>query len=62
MADAALPVLVIGAGPAGLATAAELTRRRMPFRVLERGPSLGSTWENLYDSLVLHTGRHMSTL
>ena len=62
MADAALPVLVIGAGPAGLATAAELTRRRLPFRLLERGPSLGSTWENLYDSLVLHTGRHLSTL
>jgi indole-3-pyruvate monooxygenase len=56
------PVLVIGAGPAGLATAAELTRRGVPYRLFERGPSLGTSWLNAYDSLRLHTGRHMSTL
>lgn len=56
------PVLVVGAGPAGLATAAALSRRGVPYRLLERGDSLGHTWENLYESLVLHTGRHMSTL
>jgi cation diffusion facilitator CzcD-associated flavoprotein CzcO len=56
------PVLVIGAGPAGLATGACLTRRGIAFRLLERGPTLGHSWESLYDSLVLHTGRHMSTL
>jgi thioredoxin reductase len=53
---------VIGAGPAGLATAAELTRRGVRYRLVERGATLGHTWENLYDSLTLHTGRHMSTL
>ena len=56
------PVIVIGAGPAGLATAAELTRRDVPFRLFERGPSLGTSWVNAYDSLRLHTGRHMSAL
>ena len=54
--------LIVGAGPAGLATAAELARRAIPYRLVERGATLGSTWENLYDSLTLHTGRHMSTL
>ncbi len=56
------PILVIGAGPAGLATAAELKRRGLAYRLFERGPAIGNTWENLYDSLVLHTGKHMSGL
>jgi thioredoxin reductase len=30
--------------------------------LFERGPSLGTSWLNAYDSLRLHTGRHMSTL
>jgi cation diffusion facilitator CzcD-associated flavoprotein CzcO len=34
----------------------------VPFRLLERGPSLGTSWINAYDSLRLHTGRHMSSL
>lgn len=62
MADTAYPVLVIGAGPAGLATAACLAKRGIAYRLLERGPTLGHCWENLYDSLVLHTGRHLSSL
>jgi lysine/ornithine N-monooxygenase len=55
-------VIIIGAGPAGLATAASLTRRRIPHRLLERGDSLGYSWVNLYDSLRLHTGKHLSHL
>lgn len=54
--------LVVGAGPAGLATAAELARRGVSYRLVERGETLGHTWAHLYDSLTLHTGRHMSTL
>lgn len=34
----------------------------MAYRLLERGPTLGTSWVNAYDSLTLHTGRHMSTL
>lgn len=56
------PVVVIGAGPAGLATAYELQRRGVACRVLERGPAVAHTWRNLYDSLTLHTGRHLSAL
>ncbi|HMN09582.1 MAG TPA: NAD(P)/FAD-dependent oxidoreductase [Gemmatimonadaceae bacterium] len=58
----AYPVLGVGGGPAGLATAASLARRGIPYRLLERGDTLAYSWEQLYDSLVLHTGRHMSTL
>lgn len=55
-------VLVVGAGPAGLATAAELKRVGVPYRLVEKGKASGHTWEHLYDSLTLHTGKHMSTL
>jgi glycine/D-amino acid oxidase-like deaminating enzyme len=55
-------VIVVGAGPAGLATSRELRRRSIDHAVLEKGDSLGHTWANLYDSLVLHTGKHLSAL
>jgi cation diffusion facilitator CzcD-associated flavoprotein CzcO len=54
--------IIVGAGPAGLATSRELTRAGVDHCVLERGAQLGHTWANLYDSLVLHTGRHLSAL
>ena len=56
------PVVIVGGGPAGLATSAELRRRRIEHVVLERGEAAGHTWMNLYDSLTLHTGKHLSTL
>src|SRR5688572_7055392 len=59
MAD---PVVIVGAGAAGLATARELAARRIPYRILERGAGPGQTWANLYDSLRLHTGKHLSAL
>lgn len=55
-------VLVIGAGPAGLATSRELARHGVAHRVLERGERVGASWARLYDSLRLHTGRHLSAL
>ena len=57
-----VPAIVVGAGPAGLATSAELTRRGVAHLVLERGPTAGHSWANFYDSLTLHTGRHLSSL
>lgn len=56
------PVVVVGGGPAGLATSAELRRRGVGHVVLERGASAGHSWMHLYDSLTLHTGKHLSTL
>jgi NADPH-dependent 2,4-dienoyl-CoA reductase/sulfur reductase-like enzyme len=54
--------LVVGAGPAGLATSQALTRAGVEHAVLERGDRVGHTWANLYDGLVLHTGKHLSAL
>lgn len=62
MADYDVGVAVVGAGPAGLATSRELTTRRIEHTVLERGPTIAHTWENLYDGLVLHTGKLFSAL
>lgn len=55
-------VVVVGAGPAGLAVSRELRRLGIAPRILERGPVLAHTWTQLYDSLTLHTGKHMSAL
>jgi indole-3-pyruvate monooxygenase len=53
--------IVIGAGPAGLASSRELQRRGIDHVVLERG-DVADSWSRLYDSLTLHTGKHMSHL
>lgn len=55
-------VAIVGAGPAGLATARELGERNVAYRLFERGPDIGHVWRNLYDSLRLHTGKHLSAL
>lgn len=54
--------IIIGAGPAGLASSQQLKERGIEHVVLERGESVGQSWANLYDSLTLHTGKHMSAL
>jgi cation diffusion facilitator CzcD-associated flavoprotein CzcO len=57
-----VPVIVVGAGPAGLAVSQQLGERHVRHCVLERGDTVGYTWAHLYDSLTLHTGKHMSHL
>jgi putative flavoprotein involved in K+ transport len=54
-------VIVVGAGPAGLAVSRELAARDIGHVVLERG-EIGESWRRYYDGLVLHTGRHLSSL
>ena len=53
---------MIGAGPAGLAVAATLRQRGLPCVVLERAMSVGSSWQQRYDLLHLHTIRWLSGL
>ena len=55
-------VLVVGAGPAGLASAAELQRRGIPVTILERADLLAASWRGRYDRLRLNTSRPFSQL
>lgn len=57
-----LDALIIGGGPAGLASSRALTLTGIQHLVLERGHQPGQTWADLYDSLVLHTARPLSAL
>ena len=54
--------VVIGAGPGGLATAAELSRRGVDTVVLDRASTVASSWRGHYDRLHLHTVRWLSGL
>jgi cation diffusion facilitator CzcD-associated flavoprotein CzcO len=58
--DAPLPALIVGAGPAGLASAACLKRRGIDALVLEAGPSLAHSWRHHYERLRLHTVKQQS--
>jgi cation diffusion facilitator CzcD-associated flavoprotein CzcO len=61
-ASPAAPVVVVGAGPAGLAAAAELRRLGIAATVCERGAGVGMSWRGHYDHLRLHTARRLSHL
>src|SRR3954471_10750038 len=54
--------VIVGAGPDGLAVAAELHRRGLRCVVLERGGSVGGAWRGRYHNLRLHTARRLSGL
>ncbi|WES63121.1 NAD(P)/FAD-dependent oxidoreductase [Microbacter sp. GSS18] len=55
-------VVIVGAGPAGLAVAAGLRRRGVDVLVLDQGSSVGESWDRRYSRLHLHTPRIQSAL
>ncbi len=55
-------VVVIGAGPGGLAAAASLRSAGVEVLVLDRAEAVGSSWRRHYDRLHLHTPRRWSAL
>ena len=55
-------MIVIGAGPAGLAVAALLRQRGVRPTVLEQSDRVGGAWPDRWDSLRLHTMRSLSGL
>ena len=54
--------LIVGAGPAGLATAFALETAGLTPRVVERADRPGSSWYRHYDSLRLNSPRRWSSL
>uniref|UniRef100_A0A0D9WX84 indole-3-pyruvate monooxygenase n=1 Tax=Leersia perrieri TaxID=77586 RepID=A0A0D9WX84_9ORYZ len=56
-------VLIVGAGPAGLATAACLTQRHIPYVIMEREYCSASLWRHrAYDRLKLHLAKEFCEL
>lgn len=54
--------IIIGASIAGLATAACLQKKNIPFIILEKESTVASPWQRHYDRLHLHTPRSLSNL
>lgn len=54
--------LIIGAGPAGLATAGRLRHANLDFTIIEQSQHVGNAWRNHYDRLHLHTVKEWSHL
>ena len=55
-------VLVIGAGPAGIASAYCLEQAGISYKVVDRADIIASTWARLYPSLQLNTSRWFSKM
>uniref|UniRef100_A0ACD6A926 Uncharacterized protein n=1 Tax=Avena sativa TaxID=4498 RepID=A0ACD6A926_AVESA len=61
--NSAPPVIIVGAGPSGLAASACLALRGVESVVLERDDCVGSLWrKRAYDRLHLHLPKHHSAL
>lgn len=56
------PTIVVGAGPAGLASARLLQRQGIPTLVLEQRHTAGASWRSHPANLRLHTARRLSSL
>lgn len=60
--EQSIHALIIGAGPAGLATARQLARQGFGVMVIDTADRVGSSWSRHYDRLRLHTARLLSSL
>lgn len=56
------PVVVIGAGPSGVAAAVSLLDNGVQPLLVDRADHVGSSWRGRYDRLKLNTGRPLSHL
>jgi len=57
-----LDAVIVGAGPAGLASAASMRALGLKTIILEKAGAVGSVWRRHYDRLHLHTDRGHSGL
>jgi cation diffusion facilitator CzcD-associated flavoprotein CzcO len=55
-------ILIIGAGPAGLAMAGRLRKAGIDFQIIEQSTDVGSRWRKHYDRLHLHSVKRLSNL
>jgi cation diffusion facilitator CzcD-associated flavoprotein CzcO len=55
-------VIIVGAGPAGLACAMTMSKAGLAVAMLEKADTVGSAWRRHYDRLHLHTDRRHSGL
>ncbi len=56
------PVVIVGAGPAGLAAGGALRRAGVESVLLERGPAVATSWRSRHEGLRLNTIRWQSGL
>ncbi|MDN5213149.1 NAD(P)/FAD-dependent oxidoreductase [Fulvivirgaceae bacterium BMA12] len=54
--------IIIGASAAGLACAAQLEKRGISYKIIEKHSHVAHAWRNHYDRLHLHTHKHASDL
>ncbi len=54
--------LVIGGGQAGLAMGYQLSRRDLPYKIIDANPRIGDAWRNRWDSLRLFTPNRLNRL
>src|SRR5262245_39380711 len=57
-----IPIVVIGAGQAGLSVGYHLSRRGLPFAILDAHDRIGAAWRERWDSLRLFTPARFDSL
>ena len=57
-----IETLVIGGGQAGLSMAYQLSRRGLPYKIVEANPRIGDVWRNRWDSFRPFTPNRLNRL